>query len=246
MKVAIFEDEVHNSERLIQLLKKCDYPIEVVAVIDSVAEGIKWMEQHNTADLMLMDIQLSDGNCFEIFKQANVKTPIIFTTAYDNFALQAFKVNSIDYLMKPIELKELKNALTKYQQFKPVERQTIDICLYCRGISQKGKYPLYRTAQQPTHLCESKRYRLPTIHQRRYLCYHQHQSKTTTGLFPRPGGEATDRHLFFRINDAIRKILTYYNSRLILQLHPDAGTDVIISRERVADFRSWLEGHHTN
>ncbi len=99
----------------------------MVAVIDSVAEGIKWMEQHNTADLMLMDIQLSDGNCFEIFKQANVKTPIIFTTAYDNFALQAFKVNSIDYLMKPIELKELKNALTKYQQFKPVERQTIDI-----------------------------------------------------------------------------------------------------------------------
>ncbi len=87
MKVAIFEDEVHNSERLIQLLKKCDYPIEVVAVIDSVAEGIKWMEQHNTADLMLMDIQLSDGNCFEIFKQATVKTPIMFTTGLRQLCL---------------------------------------------------------------------------------------------------------------------------------------------------------------
>ncbi|AXY77134.1 DNA-binding response regulator [Paraflavitalea soli] len=253
MKVAIFEDEVHNSERLIQLLKKCDYPIEVIAIIDSVAEGIKWMEQHNTADLMLMDIQLSDGNCFEIFKQANVKTPIIFTTAYDNFALQAFKVNSIDYLMKPIELKELKNALTKYQQFKPVERQTIDIASIAeeflkrestRFIGRLNNQLIYVKAKDIAYLqfIKGVTYATTNGNQKLPLDYSLDQVE-----------KLLDRHLFFRINrqfiihiDAIRKILTYYNSRLILQLHPDAGTDVIISRERVADFRSWLEGHHTN
>ncbi|WP_315819898.1 LytR/AlgR family response regulator transcription factor [Paraflavitalea speifideaquila] len=163
MKVAIFEDEVHNSERLIQLLKQCDPTIEVVAVIDSVEGGIKWMEQHNTADLMMMDIQLSDGNCFEIFKQANVKTPIIFTTAYDNFALQAFKVNSIDYLMKPIDAKELKNALAKYQQFKPVEQQTINIASIAEEF-MKREYPLYRPAEQSAYLCEGQGYCLPAIY----------------------------------------------------------------------------------
>src|SRR5687767_14359778 len=111
MRVAIFEDELHNAERLTQLLRKCDPSIEVVAVIQSIADGRTWMEDQGSVDLMLMDIQLSDGNCFELFSQINITTPIIFTTAYDNSALQAFKVNSLDYLMKPIELQELRNAL---------------------------------------------------------------------------------------------------------------------------------------
>jgi DNA-binding LytR/AlgR family response regulator len=249
MKVAIFEDEVHNSERLIQLLKKCDPAIEVVAVIDSVAEGIKWMEAGNTADLMLMDIQLSDGNCFEIFQQANVKTPIIFTTAYDNFALQAFKVNSIDYLMKPIDGKELKNALAKYQQFKPVEQPVINIASIAeefmkrettRFIGRLNNQLIYVKAKDIAYLqfIKGVTYATTNNNQKLPLDYSLDQVE-----------KLLDRHLFFRINrqyiihiDAIRKILTYYNSRLILQLHPDAGGDVIISRERVADFRSWLEG----
>lgn len=111
MRIVIFEDEMHNAERLTQLLHKCNADIEVVAVIESVAEGLKWLEQKQPVDLMLMDIQLSDGNCFELFNKTKVRTPIIFTTAYDGFALQAFKVNSIDYLMKPIDLEELRNAL---------------------------------------------------------------------------------------------------------------------------------------
>src|SRR5688572_22552145 len=119
MKVVIFEDEIHNAERLIQLLKQCDATIEVTDVISSVSDGLRWMESHQPVDLMLMDIQLSDGNCFDLFQKTNVTTPIIFTTAYDNFALQAFKVNSVDYLLKPIDAKDLKNALNKYQQLKP-------------------------------------------------------------------------------------------------------------------------------
>jgi two-component system response regulator LytT len=249
MKVVIFEDEVHNSERLIQLLKKCDAAIEVVAVIPSVMEGIKWMEQNNKADLMLMDIQLSDGNCFEIFKLANVKTPIIFTTAYDNFALQAFKVNSIDYLMKPIDLKDLRNALAKYEQFKPAQQQTIDIAAIAeeflkrestRFIGRFNNQLIYVKAKDIAYLQFSKGVTYATTgnNQKMPLDYSLDQIE-----------KLLDRNTFFRVNrqyiihiDAIRKILTYYNSRLILQLHPDAGADVIISRERVGDFRSWLEG----
>src|ERR1043165_5966671 len=101
MKVVIFEDEMHNAERLTQLLKKADPAIEVIAVLASVTDGLKWITQpNNKADLIMMDIQLSDGNCFELFKRTQINTPVIFTTAYDNFALQAFKVNSVDYLMK--------------------------------------------------------------------------------------------------------------------------------------------------
>ncbi|WP_276480559.1 LytR/AlgR family response regulator transcription factor [Paraflavitalea pollutisoli] len=249
MKVAIFEDEVHNSERLMQLLKKCREPMEVVAVIDSVAEGIRWMEQSPGVDLMLMDIQLSDGNCFEIFRQTNVKTPIIFTTAYDNFALQAFKVNSIDYLMKPIDLKELQQALDKFQQFKPVDRPAIDIASIAeeflkrdstRFIGRLNNQLIYVKAKDIAWLqfVKGVTYATTTQGQKLPLDYSLDQIE-----------KLLDRHHFFRINrqfivhiDAIKKILTYYNSRLILQLLPDAGADVIISRERVNDFRSWLEG----
>lgn len=249
MKVAIFEDEVHNSERLMQLLKQCDQPIEVATVISSVAEGIRWMEEGNVVDLMLMDIQLSDGNCFDIFRQTNVKTPIIFTTAYDNFALQAFKVNSIDYLMKPIDLKELKQALDKYQQFKPAPRNTIDIAAIAeeflrresaRFIGRLNNQLIYVKAKDIAWLqfVKGVTYATTSSNQKLPLDYSLDQIE-----------KLLDRHQFFRINrqyivhiDAIRKILTYYNSRLILQLQPDAGANVIISRERVADFRNWLEG----
>ena len=88
MRIVIFEDEMHNAERLIQLLHKCNAAIQVVAVITSVEEGIRWLEQQQPVDLMLMDIQLSDGNCFEIFSKTKVRTPIIFTTAYDEYALE--------------------------------------------------------------------------------------------------------------------------------------------------------------
>ncbi len=232
-----------------QLLKKCREPMEVVAVIDSVAEGIRWMEQSPGVDLMLMDIQLSDGNCFEIFRQTNVKTPIIFTTAYDNFALQAFKVNSIDYLMKPIDLKELQQALDKFQQFKPVDRPAIDIASIAeeflkrdstRFIGRLNNQLIYVKAKDIAWLqfVKGVTYATTTQGQKLPLDYSLDQIE-----------KLLDRHHFFRINrqfivhiDAIKKILTYYNSRLILQLLPDAGADVIISRERVNDFRSWLEG----
>jgi two-component system response regulator LytT len=252
MKVVIFEDELHNAERLAQLLRKCDSSIDIVAVINSVAEGQQWIAQHGQADLWLMDIQLSDGNCFELFRQSEVKTPIIFTTAYDNFALQAFKVNSVDYLLKPIDLKELKNALRKYEQFKPATSQPFDINKLAdeflrrdntRFIGRLNNQLIYVKAKEIAYLRFIKgiTYATTTGNQVMPLDYSLDQIE-----------KLLDKTLFFRINrqfivhiDAIKKITTYYNNRLILQLNPVVNTDVIISRERVADFKGWLEGKET-
>ncbi|QEH42237.1 LytTR family DNA-binding domain-containing protein [Chitinophaga sp. XS-30] len=249
MRIAIFEDEVHNSERLIRLLKQCDVAVDVTAVISSVAEGVKWLEERHPVDLILMDIQLSDGNCFELFDQAEVKIPVIFTTAYDNFALQAFKVNSIDYLLKPIELKELRRALSKYETFRPSTAPGIDIAKIAdeflrrnstRFIGKINNQLVYVKAQDIAYLQFVKgiTYATTTAGQRIPLDYSLDQIE-----------RLLDKNLFFRINrqfiiqlDTIRKITTYYNSRLILQLQPAVEMDVIISRERVADFKSWLEG----
>lgn len=249
MKTVIFEDEIHNAERLIRLLKQCNAGVEVMAVIGSVAEGLHWMEEQHAADLMLMDIQLSDGNCFELFKQTRVTTPIIFTTAYDSFALQAFKVNSVDYLLKPVDLKELKNALAKLEQFRPVPAQPIDIARlaeeflkreHTRFIGRINNQLIYVKAKDIAWLQFTKgvTYATTYTNQKMPLDYSLDQIE-----------KILDRNQFFRINrqfiihiDAIKKITTYYNNRLIVQLTPPTDVDVIISRERVADFKCWLEG----
>ncbi|WP_142685238.1 LytR/AlgR family response regulator transcription factor [Chitinophaga polysaccharea] len=253
MRIVIFEDEMHNAERLIQLLQKYDAGIQVVAVIASVAEGIRWLEQQQPVDLMLMDIQLSDGNCFEIFSKTKVRTPIIFTTAYDGFALQAFKVNSIDYLLKPIDPDDLKNALKKYEQFRPANNYTVDIGRIAeeflrrdsaRFIGRINNQLIYVKAKDIAWLqfARGTTWATTSANQRVPLDYSLDQIE-----------QLLDKHQFFRINrqfiiqiDAIKKITTYYNSRLILQLAPDVDTDVIISRERVTEFKNWLEGKSEN
>ncbi|ASZ11898.1 LytTR family DNA-binding domain-containing protein [Chitinophaga pendula] len=251
MRVVIFEDEMHNAERLIQLLHQCNPAIEVVAIISSVVEGMRWMEESHRVDLMMMDIQLSDGNCFELFSQTKVHTPIIFTTAYDGFALQAFKVNSIDYLMKPIDLKELQQALQKYEQFRPAQPYNIDISKIAeeflrrdntRFIGRLNNQLIYVKAKDISFIqfVKGGTWATTNTSQRVPLDYSLDQIE-----------KMLDKGQFFRINrqfiihiDAIKKITAYYNSRLILQLEPAVDEDVIISRERVADFKNWLEGKY--
>lgn len=219
MRIVIFEDEMHNAERLIQLLQKYDAGIQVVAVIASVAEGIRWLEQQQPVDLMLMDIQLSDGNCFEIFSKTKVRTPIIFTTAYDGFALQAFKVNSIDYLLKPIDPDDLKNALKKYEQFRPANNYTVDIGRIAeeflrrdsaRFIGRINNQLIYVKAKDIAWLqfARGTTWATTIANQRVPLDYSLDQIE-----------QLLDKHQFFRINrqfiiqiDAIKKITTYYLS----------------------------------
>lgn len=250
MRVVIFEDERHNAERLVQLLQKTHSAIEVITIIESVEEGLKWFaDKNNTADLLFMDIQLSDGNCFELFEQQDIKMPVIFTTAYDNFSLQAFKVYSVDYLLKPIDPKELSRAIEKYEYFKVPTNAGINISKIAEEFSKRenarfiGKVNnqlIYIKAKDIAyiHFDEGLTWAITTHNRKIPLDYSlDHIEKLL------------DRNLFFRINrkliihiDAITKITTYYNSRLIVQLSPAINIDAIISRERVNSFKSWLEG----
>ena len=115
MNCLIVEDEKVAAERLSGLIKKYDPTIDITGIVQSVKNAVQWLNTHQAPDLIFMDIQLADGLSFEIFEQTIVKTPVIFTTAYDEYALKAFKVNSIDYLLKPIDLNELKNAIDKFK-----------------------------------------------------------------------------------------------------------------------------------
>src|SRR4030066_472408 len=115
MKCLIVEDEKSAAERLVGLIKKYDPSIGITEIVQSVKNAVQWLNTHQAPDLIFMDIQLADGLSFEIFEQTIVKTPVIFTTAYDEYALKAFKVNCIDYLLKPIDQDELKNAIDKFK-----------------------------------------------------------------------------------------------------------------------------------
>jgi two-component system response regulator LytT len=116
MNVLIIEDEPLAADKLELMLLKIDSEINVLARLESVLDSINWLNAHNKADLIFMDIQLDDGICFEIFDSVKIETPIIFTTAYDSYAIKAFQVNSVDYLLKPIEEQALVKALEKYRQ----------------------------------------------------------------------------------------------------------------------------------
>ncbi|ANH80680.1 DNA-binding response regulator [Niabella ginsenosidivorans] len=251
MKVAIFEDEKLNADRLVQLLQTAAPDIEVLTVIESIEEGAKWLSQYgNKADIVFMDIQLSDGNCFEMLQQVTFKIPVIFTTAYDKFALQAFQVHSIDYLLKPIDKTELERALAKFHYFKNQANTFIDVSRIAEAF--------YR--QENTRFIGRANNQIVYVKAKDIACiaYADGITKVMTHAGKKiPLDYSLDqmekmlnRTLFFRINrkmiisiDAITRINSYYNNRLILQLNPDIGTtDTIVSRERVASFKSWLEG----
>src|SRR5664280_1868513 len=115
MNCLIVEDEKVAADRLVGLIKKCDPSINISEIVQSVKNAVLWLNTHQAPGLIFMDIQLADGLSFEIYEQTIVKTPVIFTTAYDEYALKAFKVNSIDYLLKPIDQHELNNAIDKFK-----------------------------------------------------------------------------------------------------------------------------------
>ena len=251
MKIIIVEDERHNAE-LIKLLQKCVTQLEVLAIIESVEDGIKWFSHQNgLADLIFMDIQLSDANCFELFERQEIKTPVIFTTAYDSFALQAFKVYSVDYLIKPIDIKDLERALEKYSYFKVQPSNGLQISKiaeeffrreHSRFIGKINNQLNYVKARDIAYLyfLNGINWAVTQTGQKVPLDYSLDQME-----------KMLEKNFFFRISrklivhiDAIKKITTYYNSRYILQLQPKLDQDIeaVISRERAGSFKVWLEG----
>ncbi|MAP80875.1 MAG: DNA-binding response regulator [Aequorivita sp.] len=251
MNVIIIEDEKPSARHLQRMLKK--YDVEVNTMLHSVEEAIEWFLNNPHPDLIFLDIQLSDGLSFEIFDAIQIKSAIIFTTAFDEYALQAFKLNSIDYLLKPIDEDELKLAVKKYQNFKPTYE---NIQLNFDDIKKLLVNPVEReykkrfTTKIGQHIkmisvdeiecffSENKGTYAHTTDGRNYLIestLEQLESELSPELFFR-----ISRKFYINI-DAIKDIIAYTNSRLQLKLKSYSEQDVIVARERVKDFKLWLE-----
>jgi DNA-binding LytR/AlgR family response regulator len=255
MKVLIIEDEAPAFRRLQKILEEIDPKIELLDVIDSVEESIKWLRHHPSPDLIFMDIQLSDGISFEIFDQVTLTTPIIFTTAFDEYMLRAFKVNSIDYLLKPIKTEDLRQSLAKYEtlnsgKIKPFLQ--LDFKLLADEI-RKSQKP-YKT-RWLLRIGE-KLHPLPT-EQIAYFCsfngvVHLSAISGKTYLMDQNleqiQGELNPAE-FFRANrqfilhvKSIAQVERYHKGKLVVKLDPPTKEQVIISAEKAADFKAWLNG----
>ncbi|MBD0776687.1 response regulator transcription factor [Maribacter sp. ANRC-HE7] len=251
MNVIIIEDEKPSARRLNRQLAKLG--VQTTTMLHSVEESIVWFQNNEHPDLIFLDIQLSDGLSFEIFDVVDMKSAIIFTTAYDEYALQAFKLNSIDYLLKPIDDEELANAVKKYKTVKPAAPT---MALDFEDIKKLLVNPLEReykkrfTARVGQHLkiinaddvecfySENKGTYASTSDGRNYLLdttLENLESELEPRIFFR-----VSRKYYVNINH-INDIVAYTNSRLKIKLNRYLDQEIIVSRERVRDFKLWLE-----
>jgi DNA-binding LytR/AlgR family response regulator len=251
MNVIIIEDEKPAARRLSRLLQELD--VEVSVMLHSVEESINWFQSNEHPDLIFLDIQLSDGLSFEIFDAVEVRSAIIFTTAFDEYALQAFKLNSIDYLLKPIDDEDLEVAVKKYKALKPEPQK---LALDFDDIKKLLVNPLERefkkrfTVKVGQHLkiinadevecfySENKGTYAATIDGRNYLLdttLENLESELEPKIFFR-----VSRKFYININH-IKDIISYTNSRLQIKLDHFSEQEIIVSRERVRDFKLWLE-----
>ena len=255
MTTIIIEDEKPAARLLQRKLEKLNIPVGIM--LHSVEESLDWFSKNEHPDLIFLDIQLSDGLSFEIFEKVSIKSAVIFTTAYDEYALRAFKLNSIDYLLKPIDEDDLETAVTKFKSLLPKqELQTQKLAIDFEQIKKMLTNPFEKTYKKRftvkigQHLkvisideiecffSENKGTYLHTFDNRNYLL------ECTLELLE----QELDPADFFRISrkfiiplKAIKEIVVYSNSRLKVILPSYKEDEVIVSREKVSDFKTWIE-----
>ncbi|MEM6320168.1 MAG: LytTR family DNA-binding domain-containing protein [Bacteroidota bacterium] len=252
MKILIVEDEKPAAKRLTKMIQKIRPQYEIVEVLDSVESAVEWLETYRKPDLIFMDVQLADGVSFEIFVQTDVHSPIIFTTAYDEYALQAFKVNSVDYLLKPIDPEALEIALQKFDKYHQQNDQNVDNSAIQQLLATltKKEYKerfLVKIGQQLTYLKVAE---IAYFYSEGGLIFASQENGKRHNLDYTLDqlADVLNPDDFFRINrkiitnlKSIRKIHTYFNSRLKLELAPTTSLETIVSRDRVSDFKRWLD-----
>lgn len=253
MKVLIIEDEELGVERLTKHLNAIDPAIEIVGTTGSITDSVQWLNKNPHPDIVLMDIELSDGQSFAIFNEVDIKSTVIFTTSYDEFALKAFKVNSIDYLLKPIKREDLKNSLDKFyqlkQQYTPSPLVQIESLLSELKLQQKKTYRNRFLVKQGQRLVSIETTDIAYFYAEGRLCFFKTWSKakyivdyTLDEL-----EEMLDPQEFYRANrgfivqvKSIAQINTHFNGKLLLELEPPTEKEVVISREKAAEFKEWL------
>ena len=252
MKVLIIEDEAPAAKQLTKLLAKLDPSVSVIETLDSVESSTAWLRVFPMPDAIFMDIQIADGLSFDIFNQVEITCPVVFTTAFDQYAIKAFRVNALDYLLKPMDEDELATVLTKLKQ-KQAPQYSIDflqnlVPQFTKPIAEfKSRFMI----KQGTALSfvaiqdiafffsEDGLTHFYSIHNKKHLI-EQTLDELENQLNPSD---------YFRINrkiivsiKSIKKISPHFNSRLKLELTPQYLDEIFVARERVADFKTWLGG----
>ncbi len=249
MKVLIIEDEYLSQQQIINYLKKIDGDIQIVGTIEGIADGVNWFKSHENPDVIISDIKLNDGLCFELFKAIQIKAPIIFTTAYDQFAIQAFEHNGIGYLLKPIQIEKLRECLQKIKGSNPLDQ--IDITklaalLSKQQVEYKSRF-LVKVGQKIKAVSVDKiayffSYdKMTYLHTRANEKFPLDQSLDEIQTLLNPTN-------FFRINrkfivhfEGIKEVHPYFKGRLKIELTPEIDEEIIISSERTPNFKAWLD-----
>ncbi len=257
MRAIIIEDEKPAARRLNRMLEKLE--VEVISILHSVEQSISWFNEHSHPDIIFLDIQLNDGLSFEIFEALEIKSAIIFTTAYDEYALQAFKLNSIDYLLKPIDEEELETAVKKYRSFfreSAVRNLVNNSQINFEDIKKLLINPLERKYKKRFTVKIGQHLKMVPVEE--IECFYSENKGTY--LFTAEGrnyplectldklAEELTPEDFFRVNrkyfvnlKSIQDIVSYSNSRLKIKLHKYKEQEIIVAREKVKEFREWLE-----
>ena len=250
MNLLIIEDEPASAQRLKKMAEEIDPGVKVLEILDSISSSVEWFKAHLAPDLVLMDIHLADGLSFEIFKKAEVSCPVIFTTAYDQYAIQAFKVNSIDYLLKPIKKTELADAFRKMQRIAPVGPN--DYLALMATLMGKEKEYLKRIViriGQQLKILDIKELAYFYIEEKIVFSVNVKGDRYPVDLSLDQLEEQLDPGRFFRINrafiismESIDAMYTYSKARIKIKLKPPCDLETITSTERSAGFREWLKG----
>ena len=250
MKALLIEDETAAARNLAAVLREVAPGVQIVATLERVAESIEWLSSNPQPDLLFMDIHLADGDSFRIFGAVEVTAPVIFTTAYDRYALEAFKVSSIDYLLKPINADDVRRALEKLRRLTSGER--LDYGSRVRSLAAQR--------QEEVFLVRVRDRIIPLQRDRIAYCYTSNEKVTACGF----DGETypldktlealqalLPEHDFFRANRqfivarrAVKEIAVWFGSRLTLHLTVDTLERIVISKARVPEFKTWLRAVH--
>jgi len=249
MKIVIIEDEIPTADRLEKMIKQIYADSEIMAKLDSIKKSVDWLKNNNDYDLVFMDIHLADGLSFNIFNQVKIDKPIIFTTAYDEYALEAFEVNSIDYLLKPVSESRLRKSYEKVELLKGENdnKKMMDILNSLQNRQQHYKSRFLVKVGSVLHpisvdkvslfYIDNQLTKLQTLKGNNYVL-DQSLDEIEAALNPED---------FFRINRqmiaaarSIKKIESYFSGRLIITMEPE-HPDVIVSKRKASAFKMWME-----
>ncbi|MCD4747284.1 MAG: LytTR family DNA-binding domain-containing protein [Bacteroidales bacterium] len=249
MNVLIIEDEKIAADHLEKMLRQIDKNIYIQGKIDTIEGAVKWLNNNKT-DLIFLDIHLADGLCFKIFEQIKVKTPVIFTTAYDQYAIKAFKVNSIDYLLKPIEIRELEQSINKFKELNQLQKANkIDYNSLIKVLSNKIEYQerfIVRYGQKIKSIKADDIAYFYVNNENVFFCTKDNINYPIDFSLDKLEN-ILDPKYFFRVNrqfivnfSAIENMYPLSKSRIKIELKPQTDCETIVSYSRLSDFRKWL------